>query len=341
MRNISRTAVCAALRIADRCNFAGFKDTIAFHNAWNRRRAWLLYKIVHKPGKDLSLSLLALAAYFSSNEATYDQDRLYGLNALSTEHHALDINYSWSVDEVYLRFTQSFITQHKSLDIISFASLYSTTPGSSLPSWVPDWRQRIQPLVVPLMVSQSSDNHVGNLRPPRTLEYGDKSIRYSASKTRAAVYEFAGSTLLARGSVIDAIDGLAGSGNYTFVQSSEPHSTQCSDAACSLKDILTSVCRSLVLDRQDRYLRYAMPMEQFYYDLIHLCLLLVSESQRPVHKEFQEWFKWTRLLRIHGNSFENILRDRTSRRYSLIPRLGYEPRRIYPRLFLLSILRYR
>lgn len=309
MRDISRTAVCTALWIADRCSSTGFKDTIAFHHAWSRRRAWRLYKNAHKTGKDLSLSLLALAAYFCTNEATHDQDRLYGLHALCTEHHALDINYSWSVDEVYLRFTQSFITQHQSLDIICFGSLFSTTPGSSLPSWVPDWRQRIQPLVVPLMVSQSSDKHVGNLRPPGSLAHGDDLILYSASKTRAAVYKFEGSTLLARGSIIDAVDGLAGSRNFEFVQSSGRHSAHCSDGACSLTNVLTSVCRSLVLDRKDRYLRYIMPTEQFYYDFIHLCMPLISGSPRPVHQEFQEWFERTRLLRIHGNCLENILRD--------------------------------
>ena len=77
MRNISRTAVCAALWIADRCNSTGFKDTIAFHHAWNRRRAWLVYKIAHKPGKDLSLSLLALTSIL------LHQVRLWRMHAVS------------------------------------------------------------------------------------------------------------------------------------------------------------------------------------------------------------------------------------------------------------------
>ncbi len=133
-RHISREAIFDALIIADRDNSTGFKDTIAFHHAWNRRRAWLLQQSVH----NAHLSLLALAASLCSNEAKDDRDRLYGLIGLAAENHALEINYSWSVEEVYLRFAQSFITQHNLLDIISFASLFTATPGSLVPSWVPD-----------------------------------------------------------------------------------------------------------------------------------------------------------------------------------------------------------
>ena len=101
-RYLSSDAIFAAINVADRCSASGFKDTIGFHHVWKRRRAWPLYKLPQKPGKDLSLSLLALAAYLCSTEATDDRDRLYGLTVLSTENHDLDINYSWSVDEVYL-----------------------------------------------------------------------------------------------------------------------------------------------------------------------------------------------------------------------------------------------
>jgi Heterokaryon incompatibility protein (HET) len=310
MRSISRTAVCSALWVADRSNSTGFKDTIAFHHAWNRRRAWLLYSIFNKPGRNFSLSLLSLATYFCSNEATDNRDRLYGLHAISTKSHDLEINYSLSVDEVYLRFAQSFIKHHNSLDIISFASLFRASPGSSLPSWVPDWRHRLEPFVVPLMVSQSSKTHIGNLRPPMTIEYADKTVRYSASMSRKAAYTFERSALLARGSIIDAVDGLAGTQNFDFVQSSpKPLSTQNTDLTRSSVEILTAVCRSLALDSKDRYLRYEMPVKEFYRDFYHLCLLALAGSPHSVSKEFHQWFGHVRSLRVHGTSLENILRD--------------------------------
>jgi hypothetical protein len=312
-RRISGESIFAALSVIDRCDSTGFKNTIAFHHAWNRWRAWKLYKSTqHNPRENYTLSLLALATYFCNNEATDDRDRLYGLNGLCTENHGLEIIYSQSTDEVYLRFAQSFITKHQSLDIIPFASLFNATPSSFLPSWVPDWRSKRQPLVIPLMASQSSSGTIGNLRPPAKIENGNiRLARYSASGFRAAVCKFEGSALLARGCIIDEIDGLAGSPNVEFVQSSQIH-FQCSDAACSPQDHLMNVCRNLVLDRADRYLQRSLftEIEKFYHDFIQLCLLAISEPQQtPLRKEFQDWFNSTRLLQIRGKSLEASIRD--------------------------------
>jgi len=308
VRYTSQYAILCALQMADLCNSSEFKGTAAFFHGWNRQRLRLIYGPLHTSKDDLDLSLLSLASYFCSNEATDDRDRLYGLTGLCTENHGLDINYSWSVDEVYLRFAQSFIVRHKSLDIILFASLLTAIPDSLLPSWVPDWRNSVRPNVVPLMVSQSSNKSVGNLRPFPDISNGEKYASYSASGSREALYEFDGLALLAHGCIIDAIDGLAASRGFEFVQSSGQHS-QTFGPQCSPTADLTSVCRSLVLDRQDRYLRYSMPTTQFYHDFINLCLFLVSGSQFLVHEKFQDWFQMTRLLLIHGRSLESIVRD--------------------------------
>lgn len=311
-RDVSRAAVCHSISMADKCTSMGVKQTLGFTHANNRRRAWNLYKAGKNPGVNLSLSLLALAAYFCCMDATDDRDRLYGLMALSTDGALLDTNYFLSTQEVYLGFTQAFIQRHKSLDIICFASIYSAPSGSSLPSWVPDWQKK-NPQVIPLMVSQSSRTHVGNLRTPTALQV-DPSIYYSASKDRVAVYELVGSELHARGVIVDTVDGLAGSSRFGLVQSSEWNSGQlpgCSDPVrtCSPTDILASVCRSLVLDRKDRYLRWAMPEAEFFRDFVSLLALLGTGLHSSAPKELQEWFGWTRSLQIHGRSFEDILRD--------------------------------
>ncbi|KAK8023811.1 hypothetical protein PG993_011877 [Apiospora rasikravindrae] len=309
MQNVSRTAVCHSISVADRCTSSGLKETLAFRHGFNRRRAWKLYKT----GKyvDLNLSLLALAAYFSCMDATDDRDRLYGLMALSTDRCFLDVSYSPSSEEVYQGFTEAFIARHKSLDIICFASIYVAQPGSFLPSWVPDWRRKDAFLVIPLMVSHSSNTHVGNLRGPRYLEY-DPTIYYSASRSRAAVYAFQGPTLLAHGAIIDEVDGLAGSKDSKLVRSSIWDAVplcNCSDSTYSPTEILKIVCRCLVLDRKDRCLQYPMPTEEFFHDFILLCAMLVAESSPSIPIELQEWFERTRSLQIHGRPFEIILRD--------------------------------
>ncbi|KAM3084826.1 hypothetical protein ACMFMG_003275 [Clarireedia jacksonii] len=313
MRTISRSAVCRSLLAADKCRSVGITETLAFHCGFNRRRLWNLYRAEKKnPGELHSRSLLALAAYLCFMDATDDRDRLYGLMALATDASLMDVNYSLNSAEIYLSFTQDFITRYKSLDIICYASVHRAPSGSVQPSWVPDWRKRKFALVCPFMVSQSSNPRIGNLRPPMHLKY-DPSIFYSASQNRAAEYEFRGSALLARGIIVDTIDGIAGSRDSTVIQSSEWKSTCLSTCSASarttIKDIFTSVCRSLVLDRKDRYLRYPMPTEEFIQDFLCLLSLLVTDSQSSAPKEFQTWFHRTRALQIRGHSFESIFRE--------------------------------
>ncbi|PQE14200.1 heterokaryon incompatibility protein [Rutstroemia sp. NJR-2017a BVV2] len=310
IRTVGRTALCHSILAGDQWNSVGMKETVAFKSGFNRRRVWMLYMAGKEPGVETSRSLLALAAYFCFMDATDDRDRLYGLMALSTDGSLLEVDYSLSSQEVYLGFTQAFIARHRSLDIICYASIYSAPSGLLQPSWVPDWQKRNYSPVIPLMVSQSCNPHIGNLRPPIALEY-DPSIYYSASGNRTAVYEFQGSALLARGAIIDIVDGIAGSKNSEFVQSSEWKSTSlsdCSDSTCSPTEILTTVCRCLVLDRKDRYLRYAMPTENFMHDFLHLLAPLIKESPFSPPREFQDWFHRTKHLQIHGHSFESILR---------------------------------
>lgn len=300
-RRISRDTIFAALTVADRCNAPNFKGTIAFHHAFNRRRVWLLYEAA-KVGTSVHLSLMALAAYFCSNEATDDRDRLYGFTGLCTEDHGLEINYAWSVDEVYLHFARSFITKHESLDILCFASLFSATSGSSLPSWVPDWRARLQPHVIPSMASQSSCDFIGNLRPPRLLEFADVSTHYSSPGHKTAVFSFEGSTLLTQGSIIDEVADVAGN---PFLEP-EKGSAPCPSVHRSAKDTLISICRCLVLDRGDRYLASPMPTETFYHDFVELCHTILT-SRHLVESEFQEWYDSISHLRFGDRTFDDIV----------------------------------
>jgi hypothetical protein len=130
---------------------------------------------------------------------------------------------------------------------------------------------------------------------------------------REAVYQFQGSALVVRGTVVDVVDGIAGSLNAPFVQSSRNSQL---NLRISFFDVLRSVCRSLVLDRKDRFLRYAMPTEEFVRDFT--CLLrplLAKESTSSAPKEFHDWFQLAKLLNINGRSLESILRDNVDLKY--------------------------
>lgn len=310
--SLSRSAVEGALIGADQCTSVAFKGTPAFRHGFNRRRLQMLYEKGQVKANKLHMSLVALAAYCSCCEATDDRDRLYSIKGLATDTCFLNVNYSDSVEDTYLRFARAFIEHYKSLDIICFASIYKSSPGSAIPSWVPDWRARIDTLSVPLMVSQSAKCHIGNLRPFALAisEPNDPSPWYAASKDFAAVYTFKGSKLVARGKIVDVVDGLAGSRNTDLVQCSSPLNLSKAASECiSDSETLRTVCKSLVLNRKDRYLRFAMPTDEFFHDFVWLCGQLIMDSVSFVPKQFQEWYDWTKSLLLYGHSFESVLRD--------------------------------
>jgi hypothetical protein len=291
LRSISRFAVEGALIGADQCTSVTFKGTLAFRHGFSRRRVQLLHTKGQTTADKLHMSLVALAAYSSCFEATDDRDRLYGIMGLATDAGFLDVDYSQGVEETYQRFTRAFIEHYKSLDIICFASIYSALPGSALPSWVPDWRARVDPLSVPLMVSQSATPYIGNLRPfALTIEEpGNPSPRYAASKLTTAVYTFKDSQLVVRGRIVDVVDGLAGSRNAAPVQCSSPLNLTKATSGCNpASEILRSMCRSLVLDRKDRFMRFAMPADEFLQEYTWLCGQLMMEQVSLVPREFQE-----------------------------------------------------
>ena len=76
---------------------------------------------------------------------------------------------------------------------------------------------------------------------------------------------------------------------------------------------LITVCKCLVLDRQDRFLRFAMPVDEFLEDFMWLCNQLVTESTPSVPGEFHEWYDESQFLMIQGVGFHDIFRNSSER----------------------------
>ena len=307
LQEASKAALCNSIAVADKYTSVGIKETIAFRYGLNRKRVWNLYEAQVKGCPQITRTLLSLAAYFCSMDITDDRDRLYGMIAMATYGSSLlNVDYSLTCEEVYLRFAQAFITQHKSLDIICFATIHKAISGSSLPSWVPDWHWRNAYHVTPLIVSQSHNDQIGNPQSPRYFGDGPY-VHFSASKGKSAVYKFNHSQLLVQDVVVDTVDGISASKGAPFVQSSDENLPS---PSISYTEILESICQALALDCKDRFLRHPMSVEEFFYDFIRLCIPLFRvDSTASTLTALEEWFQRTRLLRIQGSTFDSILGD--------------------------------
>lgn len=82
----------------------------------------------------------------SDFEATDPRDKLFGIYHLATDIDSSTFrpDYTKSLGETYQSFTEWLILQHGHLEVLSFVRNASPDKLAGLPSWVPDFRFRIQ-----------------------------------------------------------------------------------------------------------------------------------------------------------------------------------------------------
>lgn len=263
--------------------------------AWNRRRVADWYRLDDRRDK---MSLVSLMAFCGDYGVTDARDRIWGVHGLARQEDKDmigDPTYEPDIKPLYIDLVKNFVEAHSSLDIICYSQLFpSQCPD--WPSWVPDWRvPLLRPPVVPLMVSQSANEHLANFRPINTSSKPKNKIMYKASGQEAPRVQFSDPVqdCTCQGLFLDSVDGLGPmQGDLVpTVESTSPVNTKPPDMQ-EKESLMHSLTRSLVVDRVDKFLENRAPTQQFARELSLLVAARTQEGDNGLPRSGLWFSKW-------------------------------------------------
>ncbi|KAF1851784.1 uncharacterized protein K460DRAFT_269413 [Cucurbitaria berberidis CBS 394.84] len=298
----------------------------AFDGAFNRRRIHQRYA---NP-KSRGIGLVSIMAYLGNHSATDSRDRIFSVMGLITSRDRELIGapeYTSSTELQFARLVRSFWNEYKNLDIVCFVHLFSRYSGpedpgadNAVPWWAPDWRAMADfASPVPLMASQSASVHIDNFRPLRSTTWKAKYNAPGSQLNKKANVHFSDSLkeLWCDGVVLDTIHGLGGLDDRelrckSFICAEEGHamlqSTKDQErgprSKMLPKDWLEAIARSLVLDRQDKYLCFHAPTH-YINEFLHVCYACIADE--PVDWSFATWFDHNKNLRFGNQTLEELI----------------------------------
>lgn len=282
--------------------------TSVWTTAWNRRRISDWYQFEDTRHK---MSLVSLMAFCGDYGVKDHRDRIWGVHGLAREEDRQmigDPTYDTDVRTLFEQLVRRFVERYASLDIICYAQLFPSRE-QDWPSWVPDWQVSLsQPPVVPLMVSQSANEHLANFRPisPDKKSKGQAAFRASGNETPRVLFSDSGCYCTCQGLTLDTVDGL-GAVSQTdghllvpAVEVTSPANTKPPDIQ-EKEGVLHSLVRSVVLDRMDKFLETRAPARQYTREL---SLLIATYGQLGEDDSANSWF---------GRWWEDITKDNALR----------------------------
>lgn len=284
------------------------------------------------------MSLIALVAYTSDCFVTNPKDRIYAFLGLANKEDRSVVgqpNYrsDVSAETIYTNVVKSFIKTYNSLDIICFATLFTSSNQLAVqnkvvvaaPSWVPNWNIRVQVFVTPLLVSQSGISYIGNFRPIVDRSDTEDPALYAAAGNTLPECSFSEDfRMTCKGIILDCIDGLGSTsvtpkgGDAELVPSRSDRNREI-DRSTSNYDfaqrreqssrLLDKLIRSMVLDREDRYLSIRTPLDRFRVEFAHLMASRDRNRNTSAYQPFYTWINDNEGLEIWGFKLKELFRS--------------------------------
>jgi hypothetical protein len=96
-------------------------------------------------------NLFELLVRFWDSECSVHHDKVYALFSLCQDQALLDsipVDYSISVAELYIEVTRGMLMRESRLDLLAFCPAGILSERLSLPSWVPDWSRKPDPMPI-------------------------------------------------------------------------------------------------------------------------------------------------------------------------------------------------
>ncbi|KAI0424489.1 heterokaryon incompatibility protein-domain-containing protein [Xylaria sp. FL1042] len=131
-KSINWSDLCLILELENGINLIGVNNQVVMDivTGIDRERKAM--------GEKIPTTLLQALLRHRMSLATDSRDKIFALLGLCTQE-TLQADYHLSTEEVYKKFTISYMRQHQSLDVITAPSDPITHQPSGKPSWVPDW----------------------------------------------------------------------------------------------------------------------------------------------------------------------------------------------------------
>ena len=287
---------------------------------WNRARLLNRYRdSLRSRDSKVSGSLTATLAYLSDHHATNPRDRIYSLSGIVKDFDMVGPpNYSQSVEVVFVKLVEAFIRRYRSLDIICLATVFQGAEDieeRTLPSWTPDWRKTVHPLVTPSMASQGSISFIGNFR-PGFRRHTSTAYRASGYSYPEVIFSPDLQAINCQGFVLGKIDGLAGlsshewsgstSPDYSMIEATESSQESIEVQTREISDIMQSLMRCLVLDRQDHYLN-DQPQGHDFISQFQTLLSMAQRHHSALRGTFRQWYDANKDFRVRGETLHSLV----------------------------------